>query len=51
VHVDALKNQVINKINLNVVCDWKNSKHPYTPDYDLAAKTPFTDDGGKQMHL
>ena len=46
VHVDALKNQVINKINLNVVCDWKNSKHPYTPDYDLAAKKPFTDDGG-----
>lgn len=45
VNVDALKNQVINKINLNVICDWKNAKHPYTPYYDLAAKASFTGTG------
>lgn len=35
IYIDALKGSFINKINLNIICDWTHPKHLYGLNYDM----------------
>ncbi|QEC69938.1 T9SS type A sorting domain-containing protein [Panacibacter ginsenosidivorans] len=48
VNVDALSGHVISKINLNIVCDWTNAKHPYEMN---AALVKIADLDGNEASL